>query len=111
MTLQVLSWGWLSWAAVTSPSRPFNYCDNLAELGIKSITCGEQFFIILAQNGRLYSMPYTAEVQNPRLIPGQPEEEFEKIACHPDGKHYLALTCSGLVSLLEFLSIISFLSL
>ncbi|KAB7494648.1 E3 ubiquitin-protein ligase HERC2, partial [Armadillidium nasatum] len=94
---EVISWGWLSWAAVTSPSRPFNYCDSLAELGIRSLACGEKFFIILTQNGRLYSMPYAAEAQTPQLIQGQPDEEVVKIACHPDGKHSLALTFSGRV--------------
>ncbi|XP_076028585.1 E3 ubiquitin-protein ligase HERC2 isoform X2 [Oratosquilla oratoria] len=92
---EVLSWGWLGWACVSSPSRPMNYCDSLAELGIKSICCAERCLLILTQKGCMYSMYYSSEAQCPQLIGGQPEEEIVKIAAHPEGKHYLALCSQG----------------
>lgn len=94
---EVLSWGWLAWSAASSPSRPLNYCDSLAELGIKSIACAERCLLILTQKGSLYSLYYNSETQCPQPVLGQPEEEIVKIATHPEGKHYLALTANGQV--------------
>lgn len=45
----------------------------------------------------MYSLYYNSESPTPQPVPGQPEEEVLKIAAHPDGKHYLALTASGQV--------------
>ncbi|XP_042876756.1 E3 ubiquitin-protein ligase HERC2-like isoform X6 [Penaeus japonicus] len=94
---EVLCWGWLAWSGVSSPSRPLNYCDSLAELGIKSIACAERCLLILTQKGTMYCLYYNSETQCPQPIPGQPEDEVLKIATHPDGKHYLALTANGQV--------------
>ncbi|KAK8398901.1 hypothetical protein O3P69_004178 [Scylla paramamosain] len=94
---EVLSWGWLAWSGVSSHSRPLNYCDTLAELGIKSLACAERCLLILTQKGNLYTLYYNSEAPCPQLVPGQPEEEVVKVAAHPDGKHYLALTAGGQV--------------
>lgn len=99
----MLSWGWLAWSGVSSHSRPLNYCDTLAELGIKSLACAERCLLILTQKGNLYTLYYNSEAPCPQLVPGQPEEEVVKVAAHPDGKHYLALTASGQVGGLLFL--------
>ncbi|XP_042217246.1 E3 ubiquitin-protein ligase HERC2-like isoform X2 [Homarus americanus] len=94
---EVLSWGWLAWSGVSSHSRPLNYCDSLAELGIKSLACAERCLLILTQKGTMYSLYYNSEAPCPQPVPGQPEEEMVNIAAHPDGKHYLALTTGGQV--------------
>ncbi|XP_071532835.1 E3 ubiquitin-protein ligase HERC2 isoform X2 [Panulirus ornatus] len=94
---KVLSWGWLAWSGGSSHSRPLNYCDSLAELGIKSLACAECCLLILTQKGNMYSLYYNSESPSPQPIPGQLEEEIVKIAAHPDGKHYLALTAGGQV--------------
>ena len=96
-SLQVLCWGWLVWSGVSSPSRPLNYCDSLAELGIKSIACAERCLLILTQKGSMYTLYYNSETQCPQHVLGQPEEEIIRIAAHPEGKHYLALTVNGQV--------------
>lgn len=85
---EVLAWGGIKFASDTSPF----YCDAIAELGVKQLTCTERSLVILSLSGKVFMMYYGSEIQYPQKIHGFTEKTVTMIASHPDGKHYLALT-------------------
>ncbi|XP_064637694.1 E3 ubiquitin-protein ligase HERC2-like isoform X2 [Lineus longissimus] len=92
---EVLGWGWLMWSGGSVNSGP-NLIEVLSELGsIQQIACAEQCLLLLAKTGKLYTMYYSSEAQTPQVVEGFGDKEVVKVAAHPDGKHYLALTSDG----------------
>lgn len=65
----------------------------LSELGeIQQMVCSEGSLLALTRTGKVYTMCYTSQSQNPQLVQGLCDKEVIKVAAHPEGKHYLALT-------------------
>lgn len=90
---EALAWGGVKFG---SGSAPF-YCDAIAELGIKQLCCTERALLILSLSGDVYMMYYGSETQYPQRVHGFSDKPVAMIACHSDGKHYLALTQDGCV--------------
>lgn len=84
---QVWSWGWLSWVSGFKPQ----ICEAISELNINQLCCSDRSVLILTRDGRVYLMYFYSETPSPQLIEGLKEKEVMKIACHTEGKHFLAL--------------------
>ncbi|XP_044262446.1 E3 ubiquitin-protein ligase HERC2 isoform X2 [Tribolium madens] len=85
---RVFGWGWFSWIFGVGPQN----CDTLSELTIKQICCSDRTILILTQMGKVYFMYYSSDTQCPQEMTVFEDKEVIKIATHPEGKHYLALT-------------------
>lgn len=94
-TLQeVFSWGWLGWNSAQGNSTPV-FCDGIAEIAISQMCCSEFCLLILSRLGKVFVLHFNSENMNPHMLEGFGEKEIIKIASHPDGRHYLALTTEG----------------
>lgn len=93
-TQKVFGCGWISWAGSRESSEP-QLLDSLADLCVGQICCSESVFLILTRSGKVFSMPFSSDSAFPQPVEGFGEREVVKIASHPDGKHYLALTADG----------------
>ncbi|XP_070553640.1 E3 ubiquitin-protein ligase HERC2-like isoform X2 [Ptychodera flava] len=92
---EVLGWGWIAWAGgSTAPYGPYPI-DALSELGVTQICCAERCLLALTSTGRVYMHYYSSETQGPQLMENLIDKEVVKIAAHPEGKHYLAMTSDG----------------
>ncbi|KAJ8297784.1 hypothetical protein KUTeg_024315 [Tegillarca granosa] len=90
-TQEVIGWGWLAWMGPTNAGpQVLEFFIDLG--GIQQITCAERCMLVLARNGKVYSVYYTSESPTLQLLVGFGDREVIKVATHPDGKHYLALT-------------------
>ncbi|KAK7486952.1 hypothetical protein BaRGS_00021768, partial [Batillaria attramentaria] len=95
VTQEAVGLGWLGWAGSSSMYGP-HQLDIFNDLGgIQQIACAERCLLVLTRSGRVYSMFYSSDTQSPQLVSGFGDKEVIKVAAHPDGKHYLALTCDG----------------
>ncbi|XP_054270101.1 E3 ubiquitin-protein ligase HERC2 isoform X2 [Macrosteles quadrilineatus] len=88
---EVQAWGWLPWDLGDTPHS----CEQIGELGVNKMACGELGVLLLSHCGKLYFMPYTCESQIPEKVEALANKEVVEIAAHPDAKHYLALTAEG----------------
>ncbi|KAL5011340.1 hypothetical protein ScPMuIL_009891 [Solemya velum] len=89
---EIIGWGWFAWKEGSSSSGPHSL-EFLNDLGgLQQIACSERCMFVLDKNGKVYMLNYMSETGCPQLLSGFGEKEVTKIASHPDGKHYLALT-------------------
>ncbi|XP_077983839.1 E3 ubiquitin-protein ligase HERC2-like [Glandiceps talaboti] len=92
---EVLGWGWIAWVGgSTAPYGPYPI-DALSELCVTQICCAERCLLALTSSGRVYVHFYSSETQSPHLLENIADKDVIKIAAHPEGKHYLALTSDG----------------
>ncbi|XP_041055229.1 E3 ubiquitin-protein ligase HERC2 isoform X4 [Carcharodon carcharias] len=91
---EVLGWGLLGWRSQTTVICPIQ-CEGIANLGVMQIACAEKCFIILSRNGRVYMQAYSSDTLAPQLVQGLASRNIVKIAAHPDGQHFLALSAAG----------------
>nr|XP_032812660.1 E3 ubiquitin-protein ligase HERC2 isoform X4 [Petromyzon marinus] len=91
----VQAWGLLDWGGQTLPlvNGPMQV-EALSELGLEHIACSEKCLLALAKDGRVYVQPYHSE-QPPQLLVALAEHVVVKVATHPQGKHFLALSADG----------------
>ncbi|KAI8508669.1 E3 ubiquitin-protein ligase herc2, partial [Branchiostoma belcheri] len=94
-TQEVLGWGWLAWSGANSPNSSGNTCEMLGELGVLQLACAERCLVALTKTGRVYMCYYSSESQGPQLMESLADKEVVKVAAHPEGKHYMALTSEG----------------
>eukprot|EP00058_Branchiostoma_floridae_P025861 XP_002611351.1 hypothetical protein BRAFLDRAFT_73256 [Branchiostoma floridae] len=94
-TQEVLGWGWLAWTGANSPNSSGHTCEMLGELGVLQLACAERCLIALTKTGRVYMCFYSSESQGPQLMESLADKEVLKVAAHPEGKHYMALTSEG----------------
>ena len=55
-------WGWVGLSNTGSSPTPV-LAKTLSELDVKQISCGERSFLVLTQEGKVYSTLYNAERQ------------------------------------------------
>ncbi|XP_022244118.1 E3 ubiquitin-protein ligase HERC2-like isoform X2 [Limulus polyphemus] len=91
---EVYCWGSLGWNVAQTGVTP-QLCEAISEVGVAQLSCAESCLLILSQSGRVYTTVYNSEVMCLQLVEGLLDKEVVKIASHPDGKHYLALTSEG----------------
>ncbi|KAG2457008.1 HERC2 ligase, partial [Polypterus senegalus] len=91
---KVIGWGRLGWKPHANVSGPVQ-CKALANLGITQLVCSEKNFLILSRNGGVYTQCYKSDSLAPTLVQGLASRKIVKIAAHPDGQHYLALSSAG----------------
>ncbi|XP_023713900.1 E3 ubiquitin-protein ligase HERC2 [Cryptotermes secundus] len=92
---EVLAWGWLAWSSCTDSGMMPQYCEAIGELGVAQIACAERCLLILTNAGKVFTVYYSSETQCPQQVEGFGDKEVIKLAAHPDGKHFLALTSDG----------------
>ncbi|XP_068082847.1 E3 ubiquitin-protein ligase HERC2 [Anabrus simplex] len=92
---EVLAWGWVAWSSCSDTGISPQCCEAIGELGVTQIVCAERCLLVLASTGKVYVLYYSSETQCPQMVEGFGEKEVLKLAAHPDGKHYLALTADG----------------
>lgn len=120
----MIAWGLLGWKLYANVNGPI-HCKALSSLGVTQIVCSEKGFLILSSSGAVYTQNYKSTTlvssrtapslinwllelcarrslshpdvlcQAPTLIHGLSSRKTVKLAAHPDGHHYLALTSNG----------------
>ncbi|XP_045543165.1 E3 ubiquitin-protein ligase HERC2 isoform X2 [Salmo salar] len=94
-TLQeVIGWGLLGWKLYANVNGPVQ-CKALSGLGVSQIVCSEKGFLILASSGAVYTQNYKSTTLAPMLVHALTSRKIVKLAAHPDGQHYLALSANG----------------
>ncbi|XP_037324635.2 E3 ubiquitin-protein ligase HERC2 [Pungitius pungitius] len=94
-TLQeVIAWGLLGWKLYANLNGPI-YCKGLSSIGVAQVVCSEKSFLILSRTGAVYTQNYKSTTLAPILIHGLSSRKVVKLAAHPDGQHYLALSSNG----------------
>ncbi|CAG01384.1 unnamed protein product, partial [Tetraodon nigroviridis] len=94
-TLQeVIAWGLLGWKLYANVNGPI-HCKSLSSLGVTQIVCSEKGFLILSSSGAVYTQNYKSTTLAPMLIHSLSSRKMVKLAAHPDGQHYLALSSNG----------------
>ncbi|XP_056895396.1 E3 ubiquitin-protein ligase HERC2 isoform X1 [Takifugu flavidus] len=94
-TLQeVIAWGLLGWKLYANVNGPI-HCKSLSSLGVTQIVCSEKGFLILSSSGAVYTQNYKSTTLAPMLIHSLSSRKIVKLAGHPDGQHYLALSSNG----------------
>ncbi|KAL1023407.1 hypothetical protein UPYG_G00040470 [Umbra pygmaea] len=94
-TLQeVIGWGLLGWKLYANVNGPIQ-CRALSVLGVSQIVCSEKGFLILANSGSVYTQNYKNTTLAPMLVHVLTSRKIVKLAAHPDGQHYLALSANG----------------
>ncbi|XP_041128227.1 E3 ubiquitin-protein ligase HERC2-like isoform X2 [Polyodon spathula] len=91
---EVIAWGMVGWKPHVNVSSPVQ-CKALANLGVTQIVCSEKGFLILSRNGGVYNQNYKSDSLAPVLVQGLASKKILRIAAHPDGQHYLALSSAG----------------
>ncbi|MGH0166749.1 UNVERIFIED_CONTAM: hypothetical protein FKN15_006610 [Acipenser sinensis] len=91
---EVIAWGMVGWKPHVNVSGPVQ-CKALANLGVTQIVCSEKGFLILSRNGGVYTQNYKSDSLAPVLVQGLASKKILRIAAHPDGQHYLALSSAG----------------
>ncbi|XP_043927990.1 E3 ubiquitin-protein ligase HERC2 [Protopterus annectens] len=91
---EVKGWGLLGWKEHANVFGLVE-CDALANLGVIQIVCAEKCFLILSRSRRVYLQAYNSDTLGPQLVQGLASKNIVKIAAHPDGQHYLALSGTG----------------
>ncbi|KAA0712570.1 E3 ubiquitin-protein ligase HERC2 [Triplophysa tibetana] len=94
-TLQeVIGWGLLGWKPYANVNGPIQ-CKALSNLGVTQIVCSEKEFLILTITGAVYTQNYKSTTLAPMLVHALSARKVMKLAAHPDGQHYLALSVNG----------------
>uniref|UniRef100_A0A3Q3VWY8 E3 ubiquitin-protein ligase HERC2 n=1 Tax=Mola mola TaxID=94237 RepID=A0A3Q3VWY8_MOLML len=94
-TLQeVIAWGLLGWKLYANVNGPIQ-CKALSSLGVTQVVCSEKGFLILSSSGAVYTQNYKSTTLAPMLLHGLSSRKIVKLAAHPDGQHYLALSSNG----------------
>uniref|UniRef100_A0A3B3YFA5 HECT-type E3 ubiquitin transferase n=1 Tax=Poecilia mexicana TaxID=48701 RepID=A0A3B3YFA5_9TELE len=94
-TLQeVIAWGLLGWKLYANVSGPIQ-CKALSSLGVTQIVCSEKGFLILSNSGAVYTQNYKSTTLAPMLVHCLSSRKIVKLAAHPDGQHYMALSSNG----------------
>ncbi|XP_027882785.1 E3 ubiquitin-protein ligase HERC2 isoform X2 [Xiphophorus couchianus] len=94
-TLQeVIAWGLLGWKLYANVSGPIQ-CKALSSLGVMQIVCSEKGFLILSNSGAVYTQNYKSTTLAPMLVHCLSSRKIVKLAAHPDGQHYMALSSNG----------------
>ncbi|XP_017159836.1 E3 ubiquitin-protein ligase HERC2 isoform X1 [Poecilia reticulata] len=94
-TLQeVIAWGLLGWKLYANVSGPIQ-CKALSSLGVMQIVCSEKGFLILSNSGTIYTQNYKSTTLAPMLVHCLSSRKIVKLAAHPDGQHYMALSSNG----------------
>ncbi|XP_022531523.2 E3 ubiquitin-protein ligase HERC2 isoform X2 [Astyanax mexicanus] len=94
-TLQeVIGWGLLGWKVYANVNGPIQ-CKALSSLGVTQIVCSEKGFLILSISGAVYTQNYKSTTLSPMLVHGLSSRKIVKLAAHPEGQHYLALSANG----------------
>ncbi|XP_058886345.1 E3 ubiquitin-protein ligase HERC2-like isoform X1 [Acipenser ruthenus] len=91
---EVIAWGMVGWKPHVNVSGPVQ-CKAVANLGVTQIVCSEKGFLILSRNGGVYTQNYKSDSLAPVLVQGLASKKILRIAAHPDGQHYLALSSAG----------------
>ena len=112
---QVITWGQIvtdpTQSCSTSNYSGSNYYDPLINFSVSSIACSETQFVVLTDEGLLYSLPYVSECSS--MVSGLCDEEWPavspqevvlplgslatKVVSHADAKHFLVITEDGKV--------------
>ncbi|XP_052077229.1 E3 ubiquitin-protein ligase HERC2-like isoform X2 [Mytilus californianus] len=95
LSQEVIGWGWLSWLGGSSGQGPhiLEFFNDVG--GVSEVACAERCMLVLAKNGKVFMMYYSADTASLQLVTGFGDRQVVKIATHPDGRHYLALTSDG----------------
>ncbi|XP_023810269.2 E3 ubiquitin-protein ligase HERC2 isoform X5 [Oryzias latipes] len=91
---EVIAWGLLGWKLYANVCGPI-HCKALSSTGVTQIVCSEKVFLILSRSGAVYTQNYKSTTLAPMLIHGLSSRKIVKLAAHPDGQHFLALSTSG----------------
>uniref|UniRef100_A0A3P8VEV0 RCC1-like domain-containing protein n=1 Tax=Cynoglossus semilaevis TaxID=244447 RepID=A0A3P8VEV0_CYNSE len=93
---EVIAWGLLGWKLYANVNGPIQ-CRSLSSLGVAQIVCSEKGFLILSRSSSVYTQNYksTTLFQSPMMIHSLSSRKIVKLAAHPDGQHYLALSANG----------------
>ncbi|MCI4375021.1 hypothetical protein PGIGA_G00104220 [Pangasianodon gigas] len=94
-TLQeVIGWGLLGWKVYANLNGPIQ-CKALSNLGVTQIVCSEKGFLLLTITGAVYTQNYKSTTLSPMLLHSLASRKTVKLAAHPEGQHYLALSANG----------------
>ncbi|KAB5583793.1 hypothetical protein PHYPO_G00099730 [Pangasianodon hypophthalmus] len=94
-TLQeVIGWGLLGWKVYANLNGPIQ-CKALSNLGVTQIVCSEKGFLLLTITGAVYTQNYKSTTLSPMLLHSLASRKIVKLAAHPEGQHYLALSANG----------------
>uniref|UniRef100_A0A3Q2Y7Y6 E3 ubiquitin-protein ligase HERC2 n=1 Tax=Hippocampus comes TaxID=109280 RepID=A0A3Q2Y7Y6_HIPCM len=91
---EVIACGLLGWKLYANLNGPIQ-CKALANMGVTQVVCSEKGFLILSNSGAVYAQNYKSTTLAPMLIYGLSSRKITKVAAHPEGQHYLALSSSG----------------
>nr|XP_057930109.1 E3 ubiquitin-protein ligase HERC2 isoform X3 [Doryrhamphus excisus] len=91
---EVIACGLLGWKLYANINGPIQ-CKALASVGVTQIVCSEKGFLILSNTGAVYAQNYKSTTLAPMLIYGLSSRKIAKLASHPEGQHYLALSSNG----------------
>ncbi|XP_052796353.1 E3 ubiquitin-protein ligase HERC2-like isoform X2 [Mya arenaria] len=90
---EVVGWGSFAWKGGSSGPIILDFLNDVC--GVQQVVCAEKVIIVLAGNGNVYLISYSSEAASMWMMGGFGEREVVKLAAHPDGKHFLALTRDG----------------
>ncbi|XP_059922232.1 E3 ubiquitin-protein ligase HERC2 isoform X1 [Gadus macrocephalus] len=94
-TLQeVIAWGLLGWKLYANVNGPIQ-CKALSSVGVAQVVCSEKGFLVLSSSGAVYTQNYKSTTLAPMLVHTLSSRKMMKLAAHPDGQHYLALSSNG----------------
>ncbi|RVE74076.1 hypothetical protein OJAV_G00037550 [Oryzias javanicus] len=91
---EVIAWGLLGWKLYANVGGPI-HCKALSSTGVTQIVCSEKVFLILSRSGAVYTQNYKSTTLAPMLIHSLSSKKIVKLAAHPDGQHFLALSSNG----------------
>ncbi|KAI0242379.1 hypothetical protein LSAT2_013651 [Lamellibrachia satsuma] len=92
---EVLCWGWLAWRGGAT-SMEASVVDTLIDVGgVQQVVCAESCFLVLTRTNKVYRIAYSSPTQSMQLVTGFGDKEVTKLAAHPEGKHFLALSADG----------------
>ncbi|XP_024133922.1 E3 ubiquitin-protein ligase HERC2 isoform X2 [Oryzias melastigma] len=91
---EVIAWGLLGWKLYANVGGPI-HCKALSSTGVTQIVCSEKVFLILSRSGAVYTQNYKSTTLAPMLIHSLSSKKIIKLAAHPDGQHFLALSSNG----------------
>eukprot|EP00118_Oscarella_pearsei_P022140 m.252836 g.252836 ORF g.252836 m.252836 type:complete len:3992 (+) comp40356_c1_seq2:177-12152(+) len=98
VTQHLYGWGNIRWGKIGEVNSP-EPCDWLAELGVIDIYCADKSVLMMTQSGKVYQVKVGVkeeqENHNPKPIVFPEKYVIARLACHVEGKHFMALTSSG----------------
>ncbi|XP_017782464.1 PREDICTED: E3 ubiquitin-protein ligase HERC2 isoform X2 [Nicrophorus vespilloides] len=85
---QFLAWGFLSWNIGVGPQA----IEALSTISIYQLCCAYRCLLALCTYGNVYMIQLCSETPCLQKVEGLRNKDVIKIAAHPEGKHFLALT-------------------